>query len=132
MVSKDHELSQRRQCTLLQLSRSTLYYQPKGESAENLRFMEIIDKQFLETPWYGSRQMARYMQRKGHKCGRHRVRRLMRLIRRASATVARFFPRRFATFSAHAVSQFLRPRCIMVVAAWYSAVRNPTSPAREI
>ena len=80
MVSKDHELSQRRQCTLLQLSRSTLYYQPKGESAENLRFMEIIDKQFLETPWYGSRQMARHMKRQGHKCGRHRVRRLMRLI----------------------------------------------------
>ena len=80
MVSKDHELSQRRQCTLLQLSRSTLYYQPKGGSAENLRFMEIIGKQFLETPWYGSRQMARHMKRKGHKCGRHRVRRLMRLM----------------------------------------------------
>jgi len=81
MVSKDHELSQRRQCRLLQLSRSTLYYQPKGESAENLAFMEIIDKQFLETPWYGSRQMARHMKRQGHKCGRHRVRRLMRLMR---------------------------------------------------
>ena len=81
MVSKDHELSQRRQCTLLQLSRSTLYYRPKGESAENLRFMEIIDKQFLETPWYGSRQMARHMKRQGHKCGRHRVRRLMRMMR---------------------------------------------------
>ena len=81
MVSKDHELSQRRQCTLLQLSRSALYYQPKGESAENLRFMEIIDKQFLETPWYGSRQMARHMKRQDHKCGRHRVRRLMRLMR---------------------------------------------------
>ena len=81
MVSKDHELSQRRQCTLLQLSRSTLYYQPKGESAENLRFMEIIDKQFLDTQWYGSRQMARHMQRQGHKCGRHRVRRLIRPMR---------------------------------------------------
>ncbi|MFU8805053.1 MAG: hypothetical protein ACNA8W_14665, partial [Bradymonadaceae bacterium] len=45
MVSKDHELSQRRQCTLLQLSRSTLYYRPKGESAENLAFMEIIDRE---------------------------------------------------------------------------------------
>jgi putative transposase len=43
--------------------------------------MELIDKQFLETPWYGSRQMARHMQRHGHKCGRHRVRRLMRLMR---------------------------------------------------
>ena len=43
--------------------------------------MEIIDKQFVETPWYGSRQMARCMRRQGHKCGRHRVRRLMRLMR---------------------------------------------------
>ena len=52
------------------------------ESTQNLRFMEIIDKQFLETPWYGSRQMARYMKRNGHHpCGRHRVRRLMRLMR---------------------------------------------------
>ena len=58
-----------------------LFYQPKGESAENLRFMEIIDEQFLETPWYGSRQMARYMKRNNHTCGRHRVRRLMRLMR---------------------------------------------------
>ena len=43
--------------------------------------MEIIDKQFLETPWYGSRQMARYMKRNGHLCGRRRLRRLMRLMR---------------------------------------------------
>jgi putative transposase len=42
--------------------------------------MAIIDKQFLETPWYGSRQMARHMQRNNYKCGRHRVRRLMRLV----------------------------------------------------
>ena len=81
MVSRDHKLSVRRQCRLLTLTRSNLYYEPKGESAENLRFMEIIDKQFLETPWYGSRQMARWMKRQGHKCGRHRVRRLMRLMR---------------------------------------------------
>jgi putative transposase len=104
MVSQDHDLSQRRQCTLLQLSRSTLYYRPKGESVESkadqktirgivfrrTRFMEIIDNQFLETPWYGSRQMARHMERQGHKCGRRhaesvplarRVRRLMRLMR---------------------------------------------------
>ena len=81
-MKRDHpKLSIRRQCKLLSLSRSGLYYHPVGESAENLRFMEIIDKQFLETPWYGSRQMARYMKRQGHKCGRHHVRRLMRLMR---------------------------------------------------
>ena len=56
MVSRDQKLSIRKQCELLQLSRSRLYYQPVGESAEHLTFMEIIDKQFLETPWYGSRQ----------------------------------------------------------------------------
>lgn len=81
-MNKDHPgLSVRRQCSLLSLARSSLYYQPRGESAENLAFMAIIDRQFLETPWYGSRQMARHMQREGHKCGRHRVRRLMRLMR---------------------------------------------------
>ena len=58
MVSKDHDLSMRRQCGLLSLARSNLYYQPKGESAENLHFMAIIDKQFLETPWYGSRPLS--------------------------------------------------------------------------
>lgn len=81
MIDKGHRLSVRRQCKLLTVARSSLYYQPRGESAENLRYMQIIDKQFLETPWYGSRQMARFMQRNGHKCGRHRVRRLMRLMR---------------------------------------------------
>ena len=81
-MKHDHpKLSTRRQCTLLSLTRSTLYYQPRGESDENLKFMSIIDKQFLQTPWYGSRQMARHMQREGHRCGRHRVRRLMRLMR---------------------------------------------------
>ncbi len=81
MVSKDHKLSVRRQCALLTLTRSNLYYEPKGESAENLRFMEIIDKRFLEAPWYGSRQMARHMKRNNHAYGRHRARRLMRLMR---------------------------------------------------
>lgn len=81
-MTPDHpQLSVRRQCRLLSLTRSTLYYHPRGESAENLKFMELIDKQFMETPWYGSRQMARHMQRQGHKCGLHRVRRLMRLMR---------------------------------------------------
>lgn len=81
MVSKDHKLSVCRQCTLLTLTRSDLYHGPKGKSGENPRFMEIINKQFLETPWYGSRQMLRQMKRNNHKCGRHCVRRLMRLMR---------------------------------------------------
>ncbi len=71
-IERNHpKVSVRRQCQMLSLARSNLYYAPKGESAENLRFMELIDKQFLETPWYGSRQMARHMQRHGCKCVRH-------------------------------------------------------------
>ena len=50
MVSGDHDLSQRRQCALLRLARSNLYHRPVGESAENQLFMEIIDRQVLETP----------------------------------------------------------------------------------
>jgi len=40
---------------MLLLARSNLYHAPKSEGTENLRFMEFVDKQFLETPWYGSR-----------------------------------------------------------------------------
>lgn len=81
MVSEDHKLSVRRQCSLLSLTRSNLYYEPKGESAENLRCMAIIDKQFLETSRYGSRQMAGHMPTNNYKCGRHRVGRLIHLDR---------------------------------------------------
>ena len=78
-IERNHpRLSLRRQCRLLSLSRSVLYYRPVGESAKNLMLMRLIDEQFLETPWYGARQMARWLRRQGHAVGRHRVRRLMR------------------------------------------------------
>ena len=66
-----------RQCDLLGLCRSSFYYRGKGESQLNLELMRMIDKQFLETPWYGSRQMARWLRRQGHGIGRKRVARLM-------------------------------------------------------
>lgn len=69
-----------KQCDLLSISRSGWYYDPKGESPLNLHLMRLIDEQFLETPYYGSRQMARHLQRQGYNVGRHRVRRLMRLM----------------------------------------------------
>ncbi len=56
------------------------YYQPVGETAENRALMRLIDAQFLETPWYGSRQMARHLRRDSHEVGRKRVRRLMALM----------------------------------------------------
>ena len=53
------------------------YSRPVGENSENLALMRLIDEQFLETPWYGARQMARHLRRQGHVVGRKRVRRLM-------------------------------------------------------
>jgi len=46
-----------RQCELVSISRSGFYYQPAGGTLLNLALMRLIDEQFLETPWYGSRQM---------------------------------------------------------------------------
>ena len=59
LIEVDHaELSVRRQCELLELERSTFYYQPCTESAENLKLMRAIDELYLERPFYGSRRIA--------------------------------------------------------------------------
>ena len=52
----------------------------KGECPLNLLLMRLIDEQFMETPYYGSRQMARHLRRRGYSVSRKRVRRLMRKI----------------------------------------------------
>src|SRR5260370_2961066 len=68
-------LSDVRQCELVSISRSSFYREPTPESAENLVLMRLIDEQFLETPWYGSRQMARHLRRNGWGIWRHLARR---------------------------------------------------------
>jgi putative transposase len=70
-------LSVVRQCELVSISRSGFYCQPASETPLNLMLMRLIDEQFLQTPWYGSRQMARHLRREGYGVGRKRVRRLM-------------------------------------------------------
>ena len=76
MIDENHpRLSLVRQCALVQISRSSWYYRPVGESQANVRLM---DELHLSCPWYGSRQMARALRRMGHRVGRKRVRRLMR------------------------------------------------------
>jgi putative transposase len=76
----DPGLSLGRQCKLLSISRSSFYYAPRGESPENLALMRRLDELFLKHPFYGSRQMVRHLRREGVRVGRHRVRRLMRLM----------------------------------------------------
>lgn len=81
MINKIHPvLSMVRQCELLSVSRSSVYYQTVAESGLNLQLMRLMDEQHLLTPWYGSRQMARWLRRQGHVVSRKRVRRLMRLM----------------------------------------------------
>jgi len=81
MITRDRPgLSLSRQCGLLSISRSSFYYLAKGESLENLALMRRIDELFLKYPFYGSRQMVRQLRREDIHVGRHRVRRLMRLM----------------------------------------------------
>jgi len=67
-----------RQCELLSLSRSGLYYKRKGETEYNELLMKLIDKQYIETPFYGIDKMTEWLHRQGHYVNHKRVRRLMR------------------------------------------------------
>ena len=66
MVDPNHpRISIVRQCRLVSIARSSFYYTGTGESPLTLRLMRLIDEQFLETPFYGSRQMTRWLRRQG-------------------------------------------------------------------
>ncbi len=81
MIERDHsKLAIVKQCRLLSISRSSFYHEPKGESDENLELMAEIDRQFLDTPFYGVQQMAWHLRAKGWPVNVKRVRRLMRLM----------------------------------------------------
>ena len=68
------------QCRLLQVSRSTFYYQPVPVSADDLTVMRRMDELYVASPFYGSRRMVAVLRRAGVAINRKRVRRLMRLI----------------------------------------------------
>jgi putative transposase len=74
------ESSISRQCELLGLSRSSFYYTPRPIDPEDLELMRLIDEQYLKTPFFGSRSMARHFRRQGRKVNRKRIQRLMRLM----------------------------------------------------
>jgi putative transposase len=70
----------RRQCELLGLSRATLYYEPRGETVENLRLMRLLDEQYTRTPFYGLRRMTAWLRMQGYQVNHKRVQRLLRLM----------------------------------------------------
>jgi putative transposase len=73
-------LSVRRQCELLGLCRSSLYYEPAGETAENLRLMRLLDEEYTRHPFYGSRRLTAWLSGQGEAVNRKRVQRLLRLM----------------------------------------------------
>lgn len=74
----DRQLPVTRQCELVAISRSSVYYRPAEVDDETLALMRRIDEQYLRTPFYGSRRMAAWLRDQGYAVGRNRVRRLMR------------------------------------------------------
>ena len=79
MIDRAHpSLSVSRQCQLLEVSRGSVYRRPAPVSTEDLRLMELIDRQYLARPFYGSRRMTARLNSQGFPVNRKRVQRLMR------------------------------------------------------
>jgi putative transposase len=67
LVEPEHpRISLRRQCALVGLSRSGLYYQPVGPSAEDVELMRLLDEQYTATPFYGIRRMTAWLRGRGY------------------------------------------------------------------
>lgn len=80
MQREKQKLSVRRQCELLSLPRSTLYYQPQEILSKELTMMRLIDELYLKHPFFGSRMMTDTLRRLGHVINRKRAQRLMRVM----------------------------------------------------
>ena len=106
MVDPNHpRISIVRQCRLVSIARSSFSDAGTGESPLTLRLMRLIDEQFLETPFYGSRQMTRWLRRQGDMVSRKRVRRLMLRLRGVHALYQR--PRTSQPHPAHRIYPYL-------------------------
>jgi putative transposase len=78
MIERQHpQFSVVRQCKLLGLHRSGLYYKPVAESEENLAILRILDEQYLRTPFFGVRRLRAWLGKCGYPISRNRIRRLM-------------------------------------------------------
>ncbi len=77
MMDPNHPtLSVSRQCQLLAISRSSLYDRPVIDNSADRALMALIDRQFLETPYYGSRKMTAGLCRQGYAVNRKREQRM--------------------------------------------------------
>jgi putative transposase len=80
MTEKNIDICLFRQCELLNIHRSGLYYKPVVETEENLQMMRMLDEQYFKTPFYGIRRLTAWFNQKGYNVNRKRVKRLMELM----------------------------------------------------
>lgn len=73
-------LSVGKQRALRLISRLSFYNEPRGESGMNLELMRPVDKQFLETPFYGMRQMTWQLRNEDHLVNEKQIGRLTPLM----------------------------------------------------
>lgn len=76
----DKKLNISKQCELLSIYQSGLYYKPNAEKEENLQIMELLDKQYFDTPFYGVLRLTAYFQNLGFRINVKRMRRLMKIV----------------------------------------------------
>ena len=79
-VSSEEELSIKKQCELLGIHKSGVYYKPVSESEENLAIMRLLDEQYLKTPYYGVRRIVAWLATQGYVVNKKRASRLMQLM----------------------------------------------------
>ena len=80
-MDREHpEISIRRQCELLDVNRAGLYYEPVGESEENLLLMRLLDEQYTRMPYYGSRKLTEWLRKESFAVNRQRISRLMEVL----------------------------------------------------
>ncbi len=81
LIEPEHpEVTIAQQCDLLGLARSSYYYQPIGETEENLHVMRLLDEQYTKTPFYGILRMTAWLRTQGYAVNEKRVARLLRLM----------------------------------------------------
>lgn len=80
MINSQHKISQRQQCDLLSVCRSSLYYKPVGETQQNLELMRLMDEIHLKHPTFGVLRLQDELEERGHRVNVKRIRRLRNLM----------------------------------------------------
>jgi len=101
-ISDNEKLSIRRQCDLVEISRSTVYYKPMGESQENLQIMRLMDEEFHKYPTHGVIQMQDFLFALLFRVNHKRIRRLLRKM-----GIMALYPKRNLSKLGHA--KYIRP-----------------------